>query len=64
MARANQQRRVSHHLISEVQLACEFGVNRDIIRETTRALREEGVIGTTSGIGSFVEEQPPLAGDG
>ncbi|WP_414169825.1 GntR family transcriptional regulator [Streptoverticillium reticulum] len=46
-----------HFLISEVQLAREFSVNRDTMRKTTKALREEGLISTTSGMGSFVEER-------
>ncbi|MHA7959291.1 GntR family transcriptional regulator [Streptomyces sp. L500] len=46
-----------HYLISEVQLAREFGVNRDTMRKTTRALRDEGLITTTSGMGSFVEDR-------
>ncbi|MEU1691498.1 winged helix-turn-helix domain-containing protein [Streptomyces hirsutus] len=48
------------HLISEVQLETEFGVARVTVRKATAALRKEGLIVTTPGMGSFVadEEQP------
>lgn len=45
--------------LSEVRLAEEFGVNRDTVRKTTRFLRETGWITTTSGLGSFVADDPP-----
>lgn len=44
-------------LISEVQLESEFGVARATVRKATEALREEGLIVTTPGMGSFVAEQ-------
>jgi GntR family transcriptional regulator len=43
-----------HHLISEVRLEAEFGVARVTVRKATAALREEGLILTTRGMGSFV----------
>jgi GntR family transcriptional regulator len=43
-----------HHLISEVQLESEFGVARVTIRKVTNKLREDGLIVTTPGMGSFV----------
>ncbi|MFF3558681.1 GntR family transcriptional regulator [Streptomyces sp. NPDC002574] len=43
-------------LVSEVQLESEFGVARGTIRKVTAALREEGLITTTPGMGSFVAE--------
>lgn len=46
-------------LISEVQLEEEFGVARTTVRKATAALREEGLITTTPGMGSFVADQPP-----
>ncbi|MEU2598059.1 GntR family transcriptional regulator [Streptomyces hirsutus] len=48
------------HLISEVQLEAEFGVARVTVRKATAALREEKLIVTTPGMGSFVadEERP------
>lgn len=41
-------------LISEVQLEAEFDVARGTVRKATAALREEGLIVTTPGMGSFV----------
>jgi GntR family transcriptional regulator len=41
-------------LISEVQLEAEFGVARGTVRKATAALRDEGLIVTTPGMGSFV----------
>ncbi|MFI9028884.1 GntR family transcriptional regulator [Streptomyces sp. NPDC053560] len=55
-----------HHLISEVQLEQEFRVARVTVRKATAALRAEGLIVTTPGMGSFVtknscEENRPAA---
>ncbi|MFG3495838.1 GntR family transcriptional regulator [Streptomyces sp. NPDC047928] len=47
------------HLISEVRLEQEYGVARMTVRKATAALREEGLIITTPGMGSFVAEQAP-----
>ncbi|OKK02922.1 GntR family transcriptional regulator [Streptomyces sp. CB03234] len=47
------------HLISEVRLEQEYGVARITVRKATAALREEGLITTTPGMGSFVAERPP-----
>ncbi|MFD3585664.1 GntR family transcriptional regulator [Streptomyces sp. NPDC058683] len=44
-------------LISEVKLEQEFGVSRVTVRKATAALREEGLITTTPGMGSFVAER-------
>ncbi|MFI5765887.1 GntR family transcriptional regulator [Streptomyces sp. NPDC051563] len=52
-----------HHLISEVQLAEEFAVTRVTIRKVTAALREEGLIVTTPGMGSFVADQTASTND-
>ncbi|MFJ4692857.1 GntR family transcriptional regulator [Streptomyces sp. NPDC088766] len=48
-------------LVSEVQLEAEFGVARGTVRKATAALREEGLLVTTPGMGSFVADQPPGA---
>jgi DNA-binding GntR family transcriptional regulator len=42
--------------VSEVQLEAEFGVARGTIRKATAALREEGLLLTTPGMGSFVAD--------
>jgi GntR family transcriptional regulator len=44
-------------LISEVKLEQEFDVSRVTVRKATAALREEGLIVTTPGMGSFVAER-------
>ncbi|MGI5469933.1 GntR family transcriptional regulator [Streptomyces sp. CA-132043] len=43
-----------HHLLSEARLEQEFGVARITVRKATAALRAEGLIVTTAGMGSFV----------
>lgn len=50
-------------LISEVRLEQEFYVARTTVRKVTAALREDGLITTTPGMGSFVADKPPTAGD-
>ncbi|USQ89393.1 winged helix-turn-helix domain-containing protein [Streptomyces phaeoluteigriseus] len=45
-------------LVSEVQLEAEFGVARGTVRKATAALREDGLLITTPGMGSFVADQP------
>ncbi|MCX4665224.1 GntR family transcriptional regulator [Streptomyces sp. NBC_01381] len=45
-----------HGLISEVKLEQEFGVSRVTVRKATAALRAEGLIVTTPGMGSFVAD--------
>ncbi|MCC3652722.1 GntR family transcriptional regulator [Streptomyces sp. S07_1.15] len=51
-----------HHRLSEVQMEAEFGVARATVRKVTAALRDEGLIVTTPGMGSFVAEHPPTDG--
>ncbi|WP_282614110.1 winged helix-turn-helix domain-containing protein [Streptomyces sp. XM4193] len=48
-------------LISEVRMEQEFGTSRPTIRKVTRALREEGLITTHPGMGSFVTDNPAAA---
>ena len=45
-------------LISEVQMEAEFQVARGTVRKATAALRDEGLIVTTPGMGSFVADRP------
>ncbi|WP_371670038.1 GntR family transcriptional regulator [Streptomyces sp. NBC_00289] len=46
-------------LVSEVQLEAEFDVARGTVRKATAALREEGLLTTTPGMGSFVSDPRP-----
>ncbi|MFF4217190.1 GntR family transcriptional regulator [Streptomyces nondiastaticus] len=48
-----------NYLISEVRMEQEFDVARTTIRKVTAALRADGLIITTPGMGSFVAPQPP-----
>ncbi|MEU4106715.1 winged helix-turn-helix domain-containing protein [Streptomyces tanashiensis] len=41
-------------LVSEVQLESEFGVARGTVRKAIAALRDDGLLVTTPGMGSFV----------
>ncbi|MEU7184854.1 GntR family transcriptional regulator [Streptomyces sp. NPDC039022] len=50
------------HLISEVKLEQEFGVARVTVRKATAALREDGLIITTPGTGSFVAAEGTTGG--
>lgn len=43
-----------HHKLSEVQLESEFEVARVTMRKAMKALRDEGRVVTTPGMGSFV----------
>ncbi|MBT2384259.1 GntR family transcriptional regulator [Streptomyces sp. ISL-11] len=43
-----------NYLISEVRMEQEFDVARTTVRKVTAALRAEGLIVTTPGMGSFV----------
>lgn len=45
-----------HHKLSEVHLESEFEVARITIRKAVKALRDEGRIVTTHGMGSFVTD--------
>jgi DNA-binding GntR family transcriptional regulator len=47
---------------SESQLTQEFGVARDTVRKAVQVLRDEGLVHTVMGMGTFVvahEEAPP-----
>ncbi|MFJ6215594.1 GntR family transcriptional regulator [Streptomyces sp. NPDC092296] len=46
-----------HHLLSEMQLGPEFGVNRKTLRKAIGELREQGLITTQPGMGSFVADR-------
>ncbi|GHF47321.1 hypothetical protein GCM10010218_30830 [Streptomyces mashuensis] len=43
-----------NHLISEVKMEQEYNVARNTVRKVTAALRKDGLIVTTPGMGSFV----------
>ncbi|WP_237773329.1 MULTISPECIES: hypothetical protein [Streptomyces] len=44
-------------LIPEARLEREFGAARDTVCKATVALREEGLIATTRGMGSYVTDR-------
>ena len=52
---------VGSHLPTEQQLAAEFGVSRNTIRESLRKLREERLVKSRRGSGTRV--LPPQSGD-
>jgi DNA-binding FadR family transcriptional regulator len=52
---------VSTRLPSEADLAERFGVSRPIVREALGRLREDGVVVSRQGSGSYVQRQPDLA---
>ncbi|MFC5668250.1 GntR family transcriptional regulator [Kitasatospora misakiensis] len=45
------------YLISAVQLERDFGVARATVQKVTSALREDGLIRTETGMGSFVTDR-------
>ncbi|MGK4582014.1 GntR family transcriptional regulator [Kitasatospora sp. HPMI-4] len=45
------------HLISEMQLERDYEVNRKTVRKATDVLRQEGLITTRPGMGSFVADR-------
>lgn len=49
---------VRSRLPSEVQLASRFGVSRPVIRQALARLREDGLLVSRRGSGSFVQRQP------
>lgn len=49
---------VGSRLPSETDLAKRFGVSRPTVRETLARLREEGVIASRRGSGSYVQSRP------
>jgi DNA-binding GntR family transcriptional regulator len=51
---ANGELRPGEALPSETALSQQFGVGRDAVRDSLAALRSEGVVITTRGIGTFV----------
>ncbi|CAM5456910.1 GntR family transcriptional regulator [Streptomyces abikoensis] len=52
-----------NYLLSETKLEQEFMVARVTVRKVTAALRAEGLIVTTPGMGSFVTGKPPQTQD-
>lgn len=50
-----------HHRLAELQLAEEFGVARATIRRALQALREQGLVVTLLGRGSY--PTTPVTGD-
>ena len=54
--------RPGHAIPSEKQTRAEFGVSRGTCRKALAVLRDEGLIYTVPGRGSYVSERPPEGG--
>ncbi|MEV1054339.1 GntR family transcriptional regulator [Streptomyces sp. NPDC049887] len=52
------------HRLSEMQMEEEFDVARITVRKATAALRDEGLITTAHGMGSFVTDQGAVDASG
>lgn len=52
---------LNSRLPSETELAARFGVSRPVVREALGRLREDGVVVSRQGSGSYVRRQPDLA---
>lgn len=52
---------LSSRLPSESELSERFGVSRPVVREALGRLREDGVIVSRQGSGSYVQRQPDIA---
>ncbi|MGD2176757.1 MAG: GntR family transcriptional regulator [Anaerolineae bacterium] len=54
-----------HQLRSEYELAAEFGVSRNTVREALLGLEQDGIVVRRHGVGTFVAtqpQQPPASG--
>jgi len=52
---------LNSRLPSETELSARFGVSRPVVREALQRLREDGVIVSRQGSGSYVKRQPDMA---
>src|SRR5450631_399187 len=50
-------------LPAETELALRFGVSRPTVRETLARLRDEGLIASRRGSGSYVQARPAVSSD-
>lgn len=51
--------RRGERLPTEAELAVQFGVSRNVLREAIARLKRDGLIQTRQGLGAFVSENPP-----
>ena len=51
-------------LPTETALMAQYGVSRTVVREALSKLQASGLVSTRHGVGSFVEELGPVAGEG
>src|SRR5688572_9204859 len=52
---------LNSRLPSEAELSARFGASRPVVREALGRLREDGLIVSRQGSGSYVRRQPDLA---
>jgi DNA-binding FadR family transcriptional regulator len=52
---------VNNRLPSEIELARRFGASRPVVREALARLRDDGIVVSRQGSGSYVKQRPDMA---